>query len=130
MNCQGRAASLSDLEFKPEINDAFELGAKYNGPGIDVNVAVFRQLFRNFQLNTFNGLNFVVENINSCKDDLLAPIRIIIRSPAHARANTQAGVKSRGIEIEAFTRPFPNFSLNAGLVYATRAIAKSGWRRR
>ena len=36
----------------------------------DVNVAVFHQLFRDFQLNTFNGLNFIVENINSCEDDL------------------------------------------------------------
>ena len=31
---------------------------------------MFRQLFRDFQLNTFNGLNFVVENVNSCSDDL------------------------------------------------------------
>ena len=31
---------------------------------------MFRQLFKNFQLNTFNGLNFIVENINSCSDDL------------------------------------------------------------
>ena len=68
--CQGIVASGADLEFKPETNDAFELGAKYNGRGIDVNVAVFHQLFENFQLNTFNGLNFVVENINACKDDL------------------------------------------------------------
>ena len=68
--CQGVVASGADLEFKPEINDAFELGVKYNGSGIDVNVAVFRQLFRDFQLNTFNGLNFVVENVNSCEDDL------------------------------------------------------------
>ena len=36
-----------------------------------MNVAVFRQLFRNFQLNTFNGLNFIVENINGCNDDLV-----------------------------------------------------------
>ena len=35
-----------------------------------MNLAVFHQVFRNFQLNTFNGLNFIVENINSCSDDL------------------------------------------------------------
>ena len=33
---------------------------------IDVNIAVFRQDFNDFQLNTFNGINFEVENINSC----------------------------------------------------------------
>ena len=60
------AASGSDLQFDPEINDAYELGAKYNGRGIDVNVALFHQEFKDFQLNTFNGINFVVENINSC----------------------------------------------------------------
>ncbi|MGH6658357.1 MAG: TonB-dependent receptor, partial [Sphingomicrobium sp.] len=32
-------ATLDDLQFKPETNDAFELGAKYNGRGFDVNVA-------------------------------------------------------------------------------------------
>ena len=35
-----------------------------------MNFALFHQVFRNFQLNTFNGLNFIVENINSCSDDL------------------------------------------------------------
>ena len=24
--------------------------------------------FRDFQLNTFNGVNFVVENVNSCSE--------------------------------------------------------------
>ena len=62
------AASGRDLLFDPEINDAFELGLKYDGPGIDVNLAVFRQDFKDFQLNTFNGINFEVENINSCSE--------------------------------------------------------------
>src|SRR5438270_2735410 len=69
-NCGGLVASGSDLRFKPEINDAFEIGAKYNGRGIDVNLALFHQVFRDFQLNTFNGLNFVVENVNSCSENL------------------------------------------------------------
>ena len=30
-----------DLQFLPETNDAIEIGAKYNGRGIDLNVAVF-----------------------------------------------------------------------------------------
>ena len=57
-----------DLLFDPEINDAFELGLKYDGPGIDINLALFRQDFKDFQLNTFNGINFEVENVNSCSE--------------------------------------------------------------
>ena len=64
------AVDLQDLRFKPELVDAWELGAKFNGHGIDVNVALFQEDFKNFQLNTFNGVNFVVENINSCSSDL------------------------------------------------------------
>ena len=87
-----------DLQFKPEINDAFEIGAKYNGRGIDVNVAVFHQVFRDFQLNTFNGLNFIVENINSCSEDLNGADKD--NSPAHRRLHRQTrarGVKQPGL---------------------------------
>ena len=101
------AARLKQLRFKPETNDAFEVGRKYNGRGIDVNVAVFHQVFSNFQLNTFNGVNFVVENINSCSDELErrrygqqsvtgALHRASLRGPAWS---------SQGFELEAFTRP-------------------------
>jgi len=47
--CQGIVASGADLQFKPELNDAFEAGLKYHGRGIDVNFALFHQVFRNFQ---------------------------------------------------------------------------------
>ena len=116
--CQGVVASGADLQFKPEINDAFELGAKYNGRGIDVNVALFRQMFRDFQLNTFNGLNFIVENINACKDDLDNLDEDFNSSTGACTGGTKAGVKSRGVEVEVFARPFADFSLNAGMVYS------------
>src|SRR3546814_19765775 len=63
-------ASLEDLIFEPENVDAFEIGAKYNGRGFDLNVTAFHQVFDDFQLNTFNGLFFEVANVNACKDDL------------------------------------------------------------
>ena len=63
-------ATLADLRFDPEINDAFEIGAKYNGRGFDVNIAAFQQSFDDFQLNLFNGIAFQVETVNSCSDDL------------------------------------------------------------
>jgi iron complex outermembrane recepter protein len=116
--CQGIVASGADLQFKEETNDAFELGLKYNGRGIDVNVALFRQLFDNFQLNTFNGLNFVVENINSCSKDLDGADVDNSGTTGACTGKTRAGVKSLGAELEVFTRPLKDVSMNFGLVYA------------
>ena len=64
------APNLQQLTFDPEIVDAYELGAKYNGRGFDLNLSIFRQDFKGFQLNTFNGINFIVENVYACSDDL------------------------------------------------------------
>jgi hypothetical protein len=116
--CGGLLASGADLEFKPETNDAFEVGAKYNGHGFDLNVAVFHELFRNFQLNTFNGLNFVVENINACKNDLGGADTDNNPATGACTGGTKAGVRSQGVEIEAFTRPMRYLNLNAGVTYA------------
>jgi outer membrane receptor protein involved in Fe transport len=111
-------SDLEALKFKPETVDAFELGAKYNGRGFDLNVAVFRELFTNFQLNTFNGLNFIVENINSCKEDLGGDD--IDNDPATGACtgDTGPGVRSQGFEVEAFTRPLDYLEVNAGVTYA------------
>ena len=106
------------LKFKPETNDAFELGAKYNGRGFDVNLALFHQLFRNFQLNTFNGLNFIVENINACKEDLGGADTDNSAVTGACTGGTKAGVKSYGFELEVFTRPMANVSWNFGLTNA------------
>jgi iron complex outermembrane recepter protein len=116
--CGGMVASGADLEFKPETNDAIELGAKYNGGWIDLNVAVFRELFRNFQLNTFNGLNFIVENINSCSDDLNGADTDNDPRTGACTGNTRAGVKDTGFEIEAFTHPLRDLAVNGGVTYA------------
>ncbi|HET7709633.1 MAG TPA: TonB-dependent receptor [Sphingomicrobium sp.] len=116
--CGGIAASGDDLKFAPEINNAFELGMKYNGVGLDLNVALFHQLFENFQLNTFNGLNFVVENINSCKTDLNNADEDNSAATGACTGDTRAGVRSMGLEVELFTRPLPNVTWNIGGVYA------------
>ncbi|HVJ72132.1 MAG TPA: TonB-dependent receptor, partial [Sphingomicrobium sp.] len=117
--CGGVAASFDDLKFKPETNDAIELGMKYNGRGFDLNIAAFHQLFRNFQLNTFNGLNFIVENINSCENDLSNTDEDNSAITGECDGKLRAGVKNYGIEIEAFTRPFEDVSINGGFVYAS-----------
>jgi outer membrane receptor protein involved in Fe transport len=114
--CQGLVASGADLQFKPETNDALEIGAKYNGRGVDINLAVFHQMFKNFQLNTFNGLNFVVENINSCSDDLGGADSDNSALTGACTGKTRAGVKNMGFELEAFTRPLSDLAVNGGLV--------------
>ena len=117
-NCGGLLASGADLEFKPETNDAIEFGAKYNGRGFDLNVALFHELFRNFQLNTFNGLNFIVENINACKSGLSGGDADNDPTTGACTSGTRAGVRSQGVEVEAFTRPLRYLDLNAGVTYA------------
>jgi len=116
--CAGIVATGQDLEFKPETNDAIELGAKYNGAGFDLNVAVFHELFKNFQLNTFNGLNFIVENINSCGQDLNGADTDNDPRTGACTGSTRAGVKDTGFEIEAFTRPMRDLAVNGGVTYA------------
>jgi len=116
--CSRVASAGADLFFKPEINDAFEIGAKYNGRGIDVNLAIFHEAFRDFQLNTFNGLNFVVETINSCGTSLNGADKDNDPTTGACTGHLGAGVISQGFELEAFTRPLPDVSWNAGLVMA------------
>ena len=106
------------LKFKPETNDALELGAKYNGRGIDVNFALFRQLFKNFQLNTFNGLNFVVENVNSCSEDLNGADTDSSDLTGECTGHIRSVVRSQGFELEIFTRPIRDVSWNAGVTMA------------
>ena len=111
-------ASADQLEFKPEINDAFEIGAKFNGAGIDVNIAAFHQQFKDFQLNTFNGVNFIVENVNSCEDDLDGSDTDNDPTTGTCDGDTRAGVRSMGIELEVFARPMRNVNINFGTTYA------------
>ena len=108
---------LNDLRFKPEIVDAYEIGAKFNGRGFDVNVALFQEDFKNFQLNTFNGVNFVVENINSCSESLGGVDRNGTpgRPTVACGGKAKPGVRSRGVEIETFFRPMRDINGSLGL---------------
>lgn len=110
--------NLNDLAFAPELVNAYELGAKYNGRGFDVNVALFRQDFDNFQLNTFNGLVFVVENINSCSDDLNGADTDVSNAPVPCGGKERAGVRSQGLEVETFFRLIPDVTAALGATFA------------
>ena len=113
------AASGRDLVFDPELNNAYELGLKYDGPGIDVNLALFRQDFKDFQLNTFNGINFEVENINSCSAlNVVNGDTDVSAITGACVGHMRSGVRSEGLEIEVFTRPARNMNFNLGITYA------------
>ena len=69
----GAQALVGNLQFDPEIINAYEVGVKYSRGPITLNVVGFRQDFSNFQLNTFNGTVFLVQTINGCSTDLRQP---------------------------------------------------------
>ena len=116
----GGVQSLAgNLQFDAEINNAFEVGAKFSSRPFSLNFAAFHQAFKNFQLNTFNGANFLVQNVNSCKTDLGSADRDNIASTgACAAGNSQAGVISEGVELEASINPSRYLTVNGGFTYA------------
>ena len=108
----------SDLQFDAEGVDAYELGFKWDGPGIDINVAAFRQDFDDFQLNTFNGVNFEVTNIVSCKDSLNgADVDASATTGACPSNRLRPGVRTEGVELEVYASPAPNLQLTGGFTY-------------
>ena len=107
------------LKFDSEINNAFEIGAKYSTGPFGLNVAAFRQSFKNFQLNTFNGTVFLVQNVNSCKTDLGGgDADLIAATGVCAPDDVQDGVISQGVEVEGTINPSSNFTVAAGFTYA------------
>ena len=115
----GAQTFANALRFDPEINNAFEVGAKYSGPQFSLSIAAFHQAFENFQLNTFNGTVFLVQNINSCKTSLNGADRDTSATTGTCAANdTRAGVISQGVELEATISPARDFTVGAGLTYA------------
>jgi iron complex outermembrane recepter protein len=59
------------LQFDAELVDAYEIGLKTGWFGNDLllNVAVFHNEYQNFQLNTFNGIQFVVTTVPEVTSD-------------------------------------------------------------
>jgi outer membrane receptor protein involved in Fe transport len=83
------------------------------------NVALFRQEFRNFQLNTFNGSVFLVQTINGCSTDLGETDRDTSSlTGACAPSKVKAGVRSQGVEIETAFHPRRDLQITAGFTWA------------
>lgn len=118
-NTRGNArAEASDLQFGAEKVDAYEVGLKYKRPGFSVNISGFLDYFYNFQLNTFNGINFEVANITSCKANLNGADTDNSSATGACAGKLRAGVLSKGVELESFYSPFEGLTLNLGFTYS------------
>ena len=124
----GAQALRSGLQFDPEIVDAFEIGGKYSARGLTINLSLFRQQFKNFQLNTFDGTVFIVQNVNGCTDDLNGGDRDQSKFATAPNFNANAaatgvcdeddvgyGVRAQGVELEASYRVMRDLRVNAGV---------------
>jgi iron complex outermembrane recepter protein len=127
----GTQALVGNLQFDPETVNAFELGLKYSTGPFSLNIAAFRQEFKNFQLNTFNGTVFLVQNVNGCSTGLNGGDRDQARFPTASNFNAAAattgacssgdvtyGVLSQGVELEASLVPHRDIRVGLGLTYA------------
>ena len=136
----GAQALVGNLQFDPEINTAYELGAKLSIGALTLNTVLFRQDFKNFQLNTFNGTVFLVQTVNGCgvnlngadRDQSILPgaPNFVAPPAANPTANPAAatgacpasevgyGVRSEGLELEAALRARRDLNVTFGLTYA------------
>jgi len=120
------AAYAANLQFDEEEVDAFEVGFKYSTPKFSLNVAGFRQEFSNFQLNTFNGTVFIVQNINGCKDSLGGADRdLSIATGACDADRIKPGLVSQGVEIETSLVPARDLRVGVGLTYSDTKYANN-----
>jgi outer membrane receptor protein involved in Fe transport len=139
----GAQALVHNLQFAPETVNNYEIGGKFSRHGFLFNFAVFQEDFKNFQLNTFDGTVFIVQNVNGCSTSLNGLDRDQSVNPGspnfippviaagstfnlNPAANTGAcpsgnvgwGVRSRGIELESTIKPARDLTINLGLTYA------------
>ena len=110
-------ASASRLRFDPETVNAYEVGLKFTSKDFTFNVAGFRQEFKNFQLNTFNGTNFIVQNISSCDASLNGADRDASAVTGACTSGVKYGVQSQGFELEAGVYPVRNFAVSLGYTF-------------
>jgi len=108
------SAMARNLRFDPETVQAYEFGIKYTSRKLTANVAVYRSEFKNFQLNTFNGSSYIVQNIGSCSVALNGADRDLSAATGACTGDVQAGVITQGFEIEAGVYPTADLTVNLG----------------
>ncbi len=127
----GAQALVGNLQFEPEKVDAYEIGAKFATGPFTLSIAGFRQQFKSFQLNTFDGTVFIVQNVNGCSSSLGGGDRDQSKFAAAPNYSATAaatgacpagdvgyGVVSQGVEMEATMTPVRDVRVSAGLTYA------------
>ena len=135
----GAQALVGNLQFDPETVNSYEIGAKYATGPFSLSVTAFRSEFSSFQLNTFDGTVFIVQNINGCSTGLGVTDSDQSKFPgganyvppqnnngtdnaaltgACAAGDVTYGVRSQGVELEASLAPAPDFRVNLGLTYS------------
>ncbi|MGQ7830573.1 TonB-dependent receptor [Altererythrobacter sp. Z27] len=118
----GAQSLVGNLQFDPELVDSYEIGAKYSTGPFSLSMSAFRSDFSNFQLNTFNGTVFLVQNINGCNGELVggpdSDTDTSSATGACAKEDVGYGVRTQGFELEAQLVPAPDFRVAAGLTYA------------
>ncbi|PZO92122.1 MAG: TonB-dependent receptor [Sphingomonas sanxanigenens] len=115
------------LQFGAEKVTSYEVGGKFSIRGFNFNVSAFREEFSNFQLNTFNGSNYIVQNINGCKnliDGSDADTDTSAATGSCAKGDVTYGVLAQGVELEANVSPVRYVQFNAGLTYASTKYRK------
>ncbi len=113
------AGSVDNLQFDQETVDAYEVGFKYSQRKWGFSLVGFRQEFSNFQLNTFNGSVFLVQNINGCDADLAGGDRDASATTGRCDPDDVApGVIAQGVEFETTLNPIRDLGFTLGLTYA------------
>ena len=124
----GAQALVKNLQFDPETVMSYEIGAKYATGPFTLSAAAFIQDFKNFQLNTFDGSVFIVQNINGCSSSLNGGDRDQSKFASAANFNAAAattgacpagavgyGVRAKGVELEASLVPARDFRVSLGM---------------
>ncbi|MEO1922204.1 MAG: TonB-dependent receptor [Sphingomonadaceae bacterium] len=111
--------NTANLQFDAETVNSYEVGFKYAIPKFSLSVAAFHQEFSDFQLNTFNGSVFLVQNINGCETDLQGADRdASATTGACAADQVKNGVVAQGVEIEAAISPVRDVRASLGITYS------------
>ena len=111
-------ADAEGLKFEAEKVDSYEVGFKLKKREFSLNVAAFREEFKSFQLNTFNGSVFIVQNINGCSIDLAGADRDNSSLTGACTGKIKPGVVSQGVEVESALYPTKDLTLSIGYTYA------------
>ena len=116
---RGAGFGTNNLQFDAEKVNAYEVGFKFNGRRFNLNVAAFQQDFKDFQLNTFNGSVFLVQNLDRCETDLAGADRDASNATGScAPDKVKSGVRARGVEVEASIYPSSDLAVTVGYTYA------------